>query len=86
MERAGFVLHNVVCRGYTTCEQLQAMHNTAVAERTRLYRRAQEIVHADAPWVPLVHATQTAAFRRGVEGFELHPTGSKWFRSVTLRR
>jgi hypothetical protein len=33
-----------------------------------------------------VHATQTAAFRRGVEGFELHPTGSKWFRSVTLRR
>ena len=30
------MLHNVVCRGYTTCEQLQDMHNTAVAERTRL--------------------------------------------------
>jgi peptide/nickel transport system substrate-binding protein len=65
---------------------LAGRRSTDVAERTRLYRRAQEIVHADAPWVPLVHATQTAAFRRGVEGFELHPTGSKWFRSVTLRR
>ena len=65
---------------------LAGRRSTDVAERTRLYRRAQEIVHADAPWVPLVHATQTVAFRRGVEGCELHPTGSKWFRSVTLRR
>jgi peptide/nickel transport system substrate-binding protein len=55
-------------------------------ERTRLYRRAQEVVHADAPWVPLVHATQTAAFRADVTGFELHPTGSKWFQGVTFRR
>ena len=36
MERAGFVLHKVVCRGYKTCDALQAMHNKAVAERTRL--------------------------------------------------
>ncbi len=61
-----------------------ARRSTDVAQRTRLYRRAQEIVHADAPWVPLVHATQTAAFRGDVKGFELHPTGSKWFRSVAF--
>ena len=36
MATAGFELHKVVYRGYTTCEQLQVMHNTAVAERTRL--------------------------------------------------
>jgi peptide/nickel transport system substrate-binding protein len=64
---------------------LAGRRSTDVAERTRLYRRAQQIIHADAPWVPLVHATQTAAFRRGVEGFRLHPTGSKWFRSVTFQ-
>ena len=32
-------------------------------ERVQLYERAQEIVFRDAPWVPLVHATQTAAFQ-----------------------
>ncbi|HCL29972.1 MAG TPA: ABC transporter substrate-binding protein, partial [Candidatus Latescibacteria bacterium] len=65
---------------------LEARRSVDVAERTRLYRQAQEIVHRDAPWVPLMHATQTIAFRSDVEGFELHPTGSKWLRSVTFRR
>ncbi len=54
--------------------------------RTELYRRAQEIVHQDAPWVPLVHATQTAAFNKQVTGFKLHPTGSKYFQKVRLSR
>lgn len=63
---------------------LAARRSTDVAQRTGLYRQAQEIVHADAPWVPLVHATQTAAFRKNAKGFELHPTGSKWFRDVTF--
>ena len=61
---------------------VEARHSIDPAERTRLYRRAQEIVHRDAPWVPLVHATQTAAFRQDVRGFALHPTGSKWFQPV----
>ncbi len=52
--------------------------------RTRLYAQAQEIVHRDAPWVPLVHATQTVVFQRRVTGFKLHPTGSKWFHSTAL--
>lgn len=52
--------------------------------RTKLYRTAQEIVHQDAPWVPLVHATQTAAFSKAVNGFKLHPTGSKFFYRVRL--
>jgi len=53
--------------------------------RTDLYRKAQEIVHEDAPWVPLVHAAQTAALRTRVEGFQLHPTGSKWLQGVRIR-
>ena len=57
---------------------------TERTERVQLYERAQEIVFRDAPWVPLVHSTQTAAFQRGVTGFKLHPTGSKWFHSTAL--
>ena len=58
---------------------VEARQLSSQEERAVLYRQAQEIVHRDAPWVPLVHATQTAAFSRRVEGFALHPTGSKWF-------
>ena len=61
-----------------------ARRSTDRDERTRLYARAQEIVHRDAPWVPLVHATQTVAFQRRVTGFKLHPTGNKWFHSTAL--
>jgi peptide/nickel transport system substrate-binding protein len=53
--------------------------------RAALYREAQEIVHQDAPWVPLVHSAQTAAFGRDVQGFSLHPTGSKWFENVEIQ-
>jgi len=54
------------------------------AARIDLYRSAQEVIHRDVPWVPLVHATQTMAFHKKVSGFRLHPTGSKWFHSVSI--
>jgi peptide/nickel transport system substrate-binding protein len=63
---------------------VQARTSADPKEREQLYHQAQVIIHRDAPWVPLVHATQTAAFRREVTGFKLHPTGSKWFRDVTV--
>ncbi len=44
-------------------------------ERLPYYREAQEIIHRDAPWVPLVHTMELAAMRRGVFGYRLHPTG-----------
>jgi len=53
-----------------------------IQRRTDLYLKAQEIVFEDAPWVPLVHAAQTAAFKKIVKGFQLHPTGNKWFHKV----
>lgn len=61
-----------------------ARRSTDRQVRERLYARAQEIIHRDAPWVPLVHSTQTAAFQRNITGFELHPTGSKWFHSTAF--
>ena len=64
---------------------VEAQREVDIVVRTELYRKAQEIIHRDAPWVPLVHAEQTAAFKTKVRGFQLHPTGSKWFQSVTIK-
>src|SRR5204863_7029193 len=37
-------------------------------ERVRYYERAQELVHHDAPWVPIAHADVVVAYRNTVEG------------------
>ncbi|MEW6752435.1 MAG: ABC transporter substrate-binding protein [Candidatus Latescibacterota bacterium] len=65
---------------------VQARRSAAPEERLRLYHRAQEIVHRDAPWVPLVHATQTAALHRSVRGFRLHPAAILRFQPVQISR
>ncbi|MGA1196856.1 MAG: ABC transporter substrate-binding protein [Candidatus Latescibacterota bacterium] len=64
---------------------IDAQQSSDQETRTALYRQAQEIVFRDAPWVPLVHAAQTAAFNKRVLGFQLHPTGSKWFQNVQIK-
>jgi peptide/nickel transport system substrate-binding protein len=51
-------------------------------DRLRVYREAQEIIHRDAPWVPLVHTKELAAHRKTVQGFRLHPTGRVLLASV----
>ena len=63
---------------------VEAQREVDVDRRTELYRNAQEIIFRDAPWVPLVHAAQTAAFQSKVKGYKLHPTGSKWFHRVEI--
>ena len=65
---------------------VEARRSTDHQRRVVLYERAQEVVHRDVPWVPLVHATQTAAFHKRVRNFSLHPTGSKWFHQVQMVR
>jgi dipeptide transport system substrate-binding protein len=55
------------------------------AERERLYRAAQEIFKAQAPWVPLAHSVVYLAARRGVEGLRMDPLGRHDFARVDLR-
>ncbi|MCA9793277.1 MAG: ABC transporter substrate-binding protein [Candidatus Eremiobacteraeota bacterium] len=45
-------------------------------EREKLYLKAQQQIHDDCPWVPLVYASQTAAHHPRLKGFSLHPTGT----------
>jgi len=58
MEACGFRLVKVVYRGYTTCQTLQEMHNTAVAERTRLRLQAHTAKEQQAAKALELHARQ----------------------------
>ena len=46
------------------------------AERAKLYEEAQQVLHEQAPSLPLVHAHQVGAHHPKLEGFHLHPTGT----------
>jgi peptide/nickel transport system substrate-binding protein len=50
--------------------------------RERYYRRAQEIVAEEAPWVPLAHTEVVVAARRSVRNLQLHPSTIIVFRKV----
>ncbi|RFU66803.1 ABC transporter substrate-binding protein [Bacillus sp. V59.32b] len=54
------------------------------AKRNELYKQAQQIIHEDAPWVPLVHSTPLLAGTSKIKGFVPHPKGSQSFQDVTL--
>ncbi len=47
------------------------------AERAKMYKEAQVIIHNDAPWVPLVHSTPPIAARKAVKNYVPHPTGGE---------
>ncbi|MCG3125456.1 MAG: Periplasmic dipeptide transport protein [Phycisphaerae bacterium] len=42
-------------------------------ERTRLYHEAQELIHRETPIMIVAYMPATAAYRRSVKGFVLHP-------------
>jgi peptide/nickel transport system substrate-binding protein len=44
-------------------------------KRAELYRKAQQIIVADAPWIFVDHEQQVVATRANLKGFKLHPSG-----------
>jgi len=58
---------------------------TDQAERETLYRKAQEIVREEAPWVPLAHSVVFMATRADVTGFRIDPLGRQPFEGVDLK-
>ncbi|MGH6925536.1 MAG: ABC transporter substrate-binding protein, partial [Propylenella sp.] len=54
------------------------------AKREALYRRAQEIFHEQAPWVPLAHSVVLMATRANVTGYKMDPLGRQLFEGVDL--
>ncbi|RNF38176.1 ABC transporter substrate-binding protein [Planococcus salinus] len=82
---------NIGSNNYTYYEN-QALHDLLIAAQTEvdedvrndLYMQAQEIIHEDAPWVPLAHSTPLLAGGSNVVDFKPHPTGSDKLSAVDL--
>ncbi|WLR51267.1 ABC transporter substrate-binding protein [Bacillus tianshenii] len=64
---------------------IEAQSNPDPEKRKELYKKAQEIIHEDAPWVPIVHSTPLLAGKSNVEGFVPHPTGTDKLTKVDLK-
>jgi dipeptide transport system substrate-binding protein len=62
----------------------KAKLTTDRAERTALYRKAQEIFKREAPWVPLAHSVVYTATRKEVSGYKMDPLGRQPFNGVKL--
>ncbi|MFC1743438.1 ABC transporter substrate-binding protein [Candidatus Riflebacteria bacterium] len=52
--------------------------------RQRHYLKAQEIIHASTPIVPLAHARDIILLKKTVRNFQQHPTGRLLFHKVWL--
>lgn len=68
-------MHDLLIEAQTTVDE---------AKRIELYKKAQEIVHEEAPWVPLAHSTPLLAGVKSLTGFSPHPTGSDLLSEVTF--
>lgn len=53
-------------------------------ERTKIYKKIQEIVYEDAPFVPLVEVSEAVVTGANVEGYFPHPTGAENMSEVTI--
>jgi ABC-type transport system substrate-binding protein len=54
------------------------------AERQAAYYKAQEILHEDAPWVPIAYVTPPLAMQDTVTGLDPNPTSSEPFNTVKI--
>jgi peptide/nickel transport system substrate-binding protein len=68
-------VHKLLVEAQTTADE---------AKREELYKKAQVIIHEDAPWVPLVHSKPQLAGASKIKGFVPHPTGSQSFVDVSF--
>ena len=77
---------NVAFYNNWTVQELftEAIQTYNTDERARLYEEAQVIIHDDAPFVYLAHATQNIVFRSNVKGYTLNPTERKFFYPVDI--
>ena len=83
---------NIGSNNYTYFEN-DAMHDLFIEAQTevdedkriKLYEEAQEIIHEEAPWVPLAHSTPLLGGAKELTGFLAHPTGSDILKNVDFK-
>ncbi|MEA1605790.1 ABC transporter substrate-binding protein [Pseudomonas spirodelae] len=59
-------------------------HTSDQAQRSQLYKQAQQIIQQQALWLPLAHPTAYALTRKQVEGYQVSPFGRQDFAKVRL--
>lgn len=62
----------------------QAKFITDTAKRTELYRKAQEVFHAEAPWLPIAHGIVYHVASKKVKNYQIHPLGTPIFEGVDI--
>jgi peptide/nickel transport system substrate-binding protein len=55
------------------------------AKRADMYKKAQEIIKKDCPWIPLVHSTPLLAAKANLKGYIPSPTGSEPYSTTYLQ-
>jgi dipeptide transport system substrate-binding protein len=56
-----------------------------IAQRTKAYTGAQQIIHDQALWIPLGYPTASAITRANVSGYRVSPFGRQNFAAVTVQ-
>ncbi|MBO8155899.1 MAG: ABC transporter substrate-binding protein [Bacillaceae bacterium] len=68
-------VHDLLIKAQTEMDQ---------EKRTEYYLQAQEIIHEDAPWLPIAHTTPPLGVSKKVSNYVPHPTGSEPFNYIEL--
>ncbi len=63
---------------------LKAQEISDVNERAILYEKAQDIIHDQAPWVPLAHAEQHIAYSSHISGIVYNVNGSYYYHKMKI--
>ena len=64
---------------------LRAQKLTVQAERAKLYRQAEQMLHDDAGRLFIANNQPPLAFAKRVKGYVPHPTGSEYFNTVEVQ-
>jgi peptide/nickel transport system substrate-binding protein len=64
---------------------IDAQTETNESKRAALYEKAQQIIHEDAPWVPLEYAKAAVIGKSTISGYVPSPTGSEPLENVTIK-
>ena len=64
---------------------VKAKRTSNQAERAKLYEKAQEVFHREAPWVPMAHSVVYQPMLKTVQGYRMSPFGAVQFFGVSLK-
>ena len=65
---------------------VKAQEESDRQKRIKLYQQAQEIIHKDAPLVPIAHSIEVVPLQPKVNDFVMDPTGRRRFSKVWIKK